>query len=210
MAYIESIPFAAKDFRIAVALMNAFLKKLESDKNNQQIALQMLALRDTRNHLEKIVRRVSKQSFQPKNNLNLFPKLTLDELKLVGLVSYQIKQTRSYCQQHLKENGEFVLHVCNQKETDEKCGQYLTTSAKLMLVLVRFKSRFQSARTHSTYVLFDINGVGKDVVKAHCCSCKNGLRTIGCCSHIMTIIWFVFHIDQTRIPFPSSNLNNLF
>lgn len=208
---VESIPFAAQDFRIAVALINAFLIDLESDKNNRQIALQMLALRDTKNHLTRIVRRISTKSFQLVNNLCLGPKLTLDELKLIGLGSYQIKQARSYCQQHMKDSGNFILHVCNQKETDEKCYQYLTAQAKLVLVLVRFRSRFQTTRTHSTYVLFNTNGLGRDVVKAHCCSCKNGLRTIGCCSHIMTIIiWFVYHINQIDILFPSSNLNNIF
>lgn len=206
---VESLPFAAKDFRIAVALINAFSYQLESDKNNCQVALQMLALRDVKNHLAKIVCRIPKRSYQSVINLSLFPKLTLDELKLIGLGSYQIKQAKSYCQLHMKDNA-FLLYVCNTQEVDGKCMQYSSDGTKLMLVLVQFKSRFESNRIHSTHVLFDVNGVGKNVVKAHCCSCKNGLRTIGCCSHIMTIIWYVYHIDHAKIPFPSSNLNHFF
>lgn len=207
---IKLIPYLRKDFQIVVTLINAFSHNLQSDKDNRQLSLQMLALRDVRNHLEKIVRRIPKRSFTPIINLSLFPKISMDQLKSIGLGSYQIKQAKSYCQQHLNEWGEFVVNVCDVEECRQKCAQFNTENANLLLILVNFKSRFQSARTHSSYVLFDTNAEGKDVVKAHCCSCKNGLRTVGCCSHVMTIIWYLYFIDHTKIPLPSFNLNYLF
>lgn len=71
------------------------------------------------------------------------------------------------------------------------------------------KSRFVSRKSYKAYILVDLNGTGSEVIIAYCCSCKNGLRTIGCCSHVTTVIWYVFHIDITKIKFPSSNLNSL-
>lgn len=146
---VQSIPYAQKDFKIAVALINATSHDLESDKNNRQVAQQMLALRDVPNHLGKIVRRILRRSFGPVTNLSLYPKLTFDELRMFALGSYQIKQAQSYCQLHLNESRDFLVYVCDEEECEQKCAQFSTDKTKLVLILVLFKSRFQTLRTHS-------------------------------------------------------------
>lgn len=105
--------------------------------------------------------------------------------------------------------GIFFLKVCSAEECRKYCGSIITTAHDPVLILVNMRSRFISQKSHKAYTLVDLNGTGSEVIIAYCCSCKNGLRTIGCCSHVTTIIWYVFHIDITTIKFPSSNLNSL-
>lgn len=49
-------------------------------------------------------------------------------------------------------------------------------------------------------------------VAGYCCSCRHGCRTVGCCSHVMAVIWYTLHIDHNDAAkyFPSSNLNHVF
>ncbi len=41
------------------------------------------------------------------------------------------------------------------------------------------------------YILIDRKRGGVEAVWGYCCSCSNGLRTVGCCSHIATVLWFL-------------------
>lgn len=47
-------------------------------------------------------------------------------------------------------------------------------------------------------------------MKAYCCSCRHGLRTVGCCGHVMSLIWYTLHIDHNKLNFPSVNLDHVF
>lgn len=171
----------------------------------------MLQLCGVHNVLSDFVRTIPRNTFQSVENLTLFPKLSVSDLKYISLGTYQIAQARSYCQIHLNANqGRFVVFYCSEDQCRRICEKIGVQTSKPALVYVKLKSRFQSTQHHSTYVLFDLEATGKDVVVAYCCSCKNGLRTVGCCSHIMTIIWYVYHIDHNKLKLPSPQLNSIF
>lgn len=79
------------------------------------------------------------------------------------------------------------------------------------LLMTQFKSRFRSNKTHNAYVLIDTLSEGEKSVLGYCCSCHNGLRTVGCCSHVMSIIWFSLNIKSTaNMPQPAAFLNDYF
>ena len=51
---------------------------------------------------------------------------------------------------------------------------------------------------------------GVDAVSGYCCSCPNGLRTVGCCAHVATVLWFLgFGRHQSEIPIPAAFLNDV-
>ena len=53
-------------------------------------------------------------------------------------------------------------------------------------------SRHSGPNTHKTYavfVLIDKALKGVNSIIEHYCQCKSGSRTVGCCSHIMAIVW---------------------
>ena len=57
------------------------------------------------------------------------------------------------------------------------------------------------------YVLVDAEKAGGEAVIEHCCQCKSGLRTVGCCVHIMTVLWYLgFDKYQPEVKEPAASL----
>ena len=51
---------------------------------------------------------------------------------------------------------------------------------------------------------------GVDSVSGYSCSCPNGLRTVGCCAHVATVLWYLgFGRHQSEILIPADFLNNV-
>ncbi len=47
-----------------------------------------------------------------------------------------------------------------------------------------------------------------DSILEYCYQCKSGLRTVGCCANVMTILWYLsFARYQAEIPRPANRLN---
>lgn len=60
------------------------------------------------------------------------------------------------------------------------------------------------------YLLLDLTLNGKEGVVGYYCQCKNGQRTLGCCSHIMTVIWYFGFARYTDdLKHPAQFLNNI-
>lgn len=208
---VESLPFLMKDFEVCTALVNAFCCTFISDKNDFEIiSKRMLELRDTPNRLSNLVGKIPRNSFKLVVNLTLFPKLTFNDLKHIALGTYQISQARSYAQIHLKANqNRFIAFYCGEEACQNLCAKMGINKSKHALIYIKLQSRFQSMKHHNAYILFDVNASGRDVVVAYCCSCKNGLRTIGCCSHIMCSIWHIYYKDHNTLKLPSTQLNTV-
>lgn len=207
----QSIPHLRQDFQIAVALLNAFSKNVLSDKDDwNHIANVMITKAGEKNDMMRFVKTIPKAKFSKIHNLSLFPKLSYADLKNISQGTYQINQARSYVQMHLKNcDNNFEINVCNATDFKTHCARMSHFSNPLLL-MVNLPSRFVSGKKHQTYVLLnDQNNVGYTVEK-FCCTCKSGTRTVGCCSHVMCIIWYTLHVDQTKLRLPSPNLNNIF
>ncbi|XP_031622768.1 uncharacterized protein LOC116340428 [Contarinia nasturtii] len=212
-----AMPHLMTDYRICAALINAYCKSIESNKGMAtEIGRRMLDRYETPNELSNIV---SKNEFQ--YNLSKFnqfydfeqlPALTQTDLILIALGKYQIKQAASYCQEHFKSNNfQFAVFECPNNILRKFFANFTTGDKQLKLLMARIKSRFRSNKTHDAYILIDILGQGESVVLAYCCSCYNGLRTVGCCSHVMTIIWFALHIKKpSKMHRPAAFLDNYF
>lgn len=207
----QSIPYLKQNFQIAVALLNAFSAKVLSDKYDwNHIATTMIAKVNNKNDMLRFVQHIPRTSFDKVNNLSLFPKMTYEELKNISQGTYQIKQAKSYVQLHLKaNNNNFVTSICDPAAFQRYCGQ-MGQYSKPLLLLLNLPSRFISRKIHQTYVLLNENSNDGYTVEKYCCSCINGKRTVGCCSHVMTIIWYTVHVDQSKLHLPSTNLNAIF
>lgn len=209
----QSIPYLKMDFQVAAALVNAFCRKIESDVNEHNMADLMLAKRFHQNTLSSVVHNIPDDIFKIVENLSLHPKYTYKELKQISVGSYQIRLAKSYCQAHVKANNNaFIIKVCdNIDQCKRYCEKLLTRQSKPLLLHLNLRSRFSSGKTHKPYVLLDFMN-GKFTLKAYCCSCRHGCRTVGCCSHVMLIIWFTLGIEPSSMAklFPSSNLDHTF
>lgn len=55
----------------------------------------------------------------------------------------------------------------------------------------RIQSRHSRSRIYYVYILIEDHLEGRNAVLSHYCSCVVGKRTLGCCSHIMSIMWYL-------------------
>ncbi|CAF1659052.1 unnamed protein product [Adineta ricciae] len=157
----SSLQYLPDDLDIVCALHNAFRQPIMKDPmNGIELAKIMLEQIEKENELEKLLMQIS------------------DDKKHTGGRNYQIKQSKSYINEHLQpsfldENElEFIVELCNQ-HTD--------------LLRVRFHSRHSNTKHHTATVQFDDNQ--DQPIQAWYCTCASGSRTVGCCVHITAILW---------------------
>lgn len=210
----QYIPHLKKDFEMCAALVNAFCRSIESDKNDwANIGDLMLNKLNQSNPLQAIVSRIPNGTFRNVQNLTLFPKFSYADLKQISQGSYQIRQAASYCHSHVKaNNGAFMTKVCDANVCQRVCAIFLQNTSNPLLLSIDLKSRFQSNHFHKAYVLLSLDLHQKYVVNNFCCSCRHGCRTVGCCSHVMLLIWYTLHINPNQVNslFPSSNFDKIF
>lgn len=194
------------DYRIGAMLINLFYKKINPNKNDAtEISRTMLSRVDTPSELSKIVNSNQFQrqlkNFEVGDEVSMiFPKLTLDDLKKISLGNYQINQMKHYAIEHLRSSPEqFQFCVCPEA-TMELLGNIIKKKqiTDPTLIVCQLKSRFISRKKHQTFVLADKSKDGVAGIVAYCCECKHGLRTVGCCSHIMCMIGYLGYLRHNR------------
>lgn len=75
---------------------------------------------------------------------------------------------------------------------------------------MKLNSRFRSNKTHCVYVLIDRTVEDENAILGYYCECYNGWRTLGCCSHTMTLISFLLVTKGQNLHDPSGFLNVIF
>lgn len=200
----SDLPHLMADFRICAALINRYFKSIESHKGIAvEVATRML---DRLNRPNKLASIVATNRFQKKlkdfrrfDDFEELPVLTETDLFWVSLGKYQIKNAASYCQAHLKVNqSQFATYTCPDEIYEDFFPDFVQNYGELILLMIRIKSHFRSNKSHDAYVLLSTaaQNNSSDCVLEYCCSCYNGLRTIGCCSHVMSLLWFALCIKN--------------
>lgn len=186
-----------KDFEVAAALLNKFHPPIVDRADAGEILQEIHRYMDTGNELAEFIirnnynrRRANFETITVQNdNLNDFPQLSDDELILISLGTYQIKQARSYYGEHMRGNVGFVIEVC--REVNSSLLRELSASNSSWLLRGRIQSRHISRKTYFVYILVDSSRRGREAILMHYCNCIVGRRTVGCCAHIMCIIWYL-------------------
>lgn len=215
------VPTLMHDFTIAAALINRLnsirAKPTKSDAEIDDISQKMLSRLMTPNSLHDALKGNSFAALIRAKKHHIFtstltfPSLTIEDLKNISFGIYQINQAALYAYEHFQaNNNQFIIYTF-----PEECKQYwkdfVPENIKSVLVMIDLKSRFVNARTYRSYVLFDSEGNDANAVLGYFCSCKNGLRTVGCCSHVMTLLYYLgFAQRSIGIKEPSPHLRNIF
>jgi len=127
--------------------------------------------------------------------------------------SYQLRLAPAYYFDHIG-NSDQVLQVGKHigpiasfladKDFKIDCSQPYLIRARLF-------SRFMNSVKYYIYILLDLSKFGSNQIIEYCCQCKNGLRTIGSCAHVIAIIWFLgFARHQPKLTKPAQHLDNFF
>lgn len=111
---------------------------------------------------------------------------------VIALGVYQIAQAQNYCTRHIDINsGQFKCFSCPLELSMQFFSSFATAQSQIYILLTQLLSRHQSRKKYKTYLLIDANKNGHEVILGHYCACKNGARTVGCCSHIICMIWYL-------------------
>ena len=102
-----------------------------------------------------------------------FPALSIEDLRRLLFGTYQIKQSKTYVEEHLDSNGNYIIEL---EESDDD------------ILRCTIRSRHSNVVKYKVWIQYALIG---DRVRAWYCQCKAGARTIGCCAHLASIIWYL-------------------
>ena len=169
-------------FQIAGFLHNTFSKRLDC---RNHLSYEIIERMQSQEHIANtLAEEVEENNFNLKrvcfrkitdNDMLDFPEMSLDEIKIFCTGIHQLKQAVSYLGELLGDNNELNLEFHKEKNN---------------LVRIKMKSRHKTSKTYRIYIEYTPNGTGLEGIKRYVCECPNGLRTVGCCSHIATVLFF--------------------
>ncbi|RVE39951.1 hypothetical protein evm_015399 [Chilo suppressalis] len=185
-------PHLIKDFKIAAALLNKFSTPFTDSIHANEIVSIIHERIFLSNVLAGIVatHNLNRRNayFNDITTVDIaFPQLNMDDLILFACGTYQIRQARSYIGEHIRFHGVYETQICRENVVDLSP---LDGEAP-MLIRARIKSRHISRKIYNVFIALDRTQVGIRAIIGYCCNCIVGLRTIGCCSHIMSIMWYL-------------------
>ena len=189
--------------RIASFLNNKFGKRLDSDIKNQKEILQQF--QSATNNDNTLATEVDDKNWNRKrviyeqlssSDLTDFPEMTEQDLKILFTGTYQYTQSISYLAELLDEQDNIKV-------------QYVRGSDSIVRFNVR--SRHINAKTYKCYIEYEANSIGPSGIKRYCCECANGRRTLGCCSHVAAIIYYLSYARYlSKILKPAEILSKIF
>lgn len=174
----NQIPHIGEFIRIICAISNRYCPPLNASKNSEeerQLAEKMLRSASVSNSLKYYVeannldRRNASWSSVSESDLNNFPQLTEFQLRAITLGTYQLRQGTSYIQEYLGQDCSIQL----DKESDG-------------LLRVRIQSRHVSARSYLVWIQYN-----DCEILGWYCRCRAGARTVGTCSHVAAVLWYL-------------------
>ena len=120
-------------------------------------------------------RKLMFQSFSS-NDLQDFSELTEKDLKIWFTDSYQLSQAVSYLEQVINDNGPINLQLVKEQAN---------------ILKIQVQSRHISRKLYRCFIGYRPNSIGVAGIERYVCECAKGQRTIGCCFHIATIIYYL-------------------
>ena len=176
----SQIPYVGDYVRIVCSLCNAFRPPLvTSSESDGILAKRMMVLAKSSNTLQG---KVFKHSWDKKrviwkkindSNLEDFPELTENELRDLTMGIYQLKQAESYTDEHFDDNG--LYEIMTHKEEDN-------------IIKAQIRSRHTSSKTYTLWIEYN---QGLNPITGWYCGCRSGARTVGCCAHIASVLWYL-------------------
>ena len=198
IAFNRALPNSPDHFRIACAVINLIKNgNFHSDKQNgDEIALRIRSLMMKPNLLGNIVKEMNltrRTSLFVENdilhtdvqqNYN-FPILEQRDLEMFCCGTYQPKMVLSYYAEHIKHDGRYQFFVEKENKKIDFDSYGIEGDREILkLFKARMDSRHSKNSKYYIFLLLNTDAEGIDRIQEHYCTCKVGMRTVGCCAHI--------------------------
>lgn len=130
------------------------------------------------------------------SDLTEFPIMTESSLLLFTSGLYQLRMARSYLAEIIDANDEVPMRFVKVKPT---------------IIRVNIRSRHSERVEYRVYVDYEPGRNNVEGIKGYYCDCKNGARTVGCCSHVATVVSYLALMRwMPTVPRPADYLTDLF
>ena len=86
---------------------------------------------------------------------------------------YQLKLAESYTDEHFDDNG--LYEIMTHKEENN-------------IIKAQIRSRQTSSKTYTLWIEYN---QGLNPITGWYCGCRSGARTVGCCAHIASVLWYL-------------------
>ena len=130
-----------------------------------------------------------------------FPRLSFEELNNLTLVEahnqlyflslnrffiflgiYQLKQAKSYTIEHLSADGKYAVKIGKHRPD---------------IIKAKIQSRHKNSTSYDVWIRY----LAQEILGWYC-TCPAGARTVGCCAHVASIIWYLsfarFHPEHLK------------
>lgn len=125
-----------------------------------------------------------------------FPEMTINDLEILFTGTYQLSQAVSYLAELMDDDNN--INVGCAKESPN-------------ILKIKVKSRHSNQKVYKCFIEYTPNSIGYGSILRYCCECANGNRTIGCCSHVAAVVYYLSHARYlSRIVRPAEILSKLF
>ena len=167
-------------FSIVCPLMNRFSNTYVYDTSkDDKLGKKILNLLSETNELNKHVKDIKDSSekklkwvaLNTSEAIEDSPRLSLDGLMELTLGVYQMKQPKAYAIEHIDPDGSYEVKVAMKEK-------------KLMRAHIQFR--------HAHSVRYDVwlRYIPNEILGWYC-TCKVGVRVIGCFAHISSLMWYL-------------------
>lgn len=195
-------------YRIAGAIINKYKETISMNNATPAVARAMRAEAEMPNLVKTRVLQNNLQQIRGRwvhlngNHIQDFPVLDLEYLRNLTLGVYQIGLAPSYIQDNFEIEGASVFEV---DERNEEPG----------FLRCRISSRYRNAVKHQLWIMYIPVNCDQNVedniperISAYYCTCKCGSRTLGCCSHVCSVLWYLGYArhNNNNINYPSCRL----
>ena len=189
--------------RIACYLNNTYGRRLRSDQDMfGEVSGRMLEMQNVPNTLAQEAEEkrwnLVKRPWIAVTSASVpdFPEMTERDLKIFFTGTYQLSQAVSYLAAMLKEDNSINVKIHRDDSN---------------VLKVEVPSRHIRRKTYRCYIDYVPQSIGHAGVRRHYCECANGKRTVGCCSHVAAVVYYLSYARFLNgILKPADILSSLF
>ncbi|XP_018394741.1 PREDICTED: uncharacterized protein LOC108773430 [Cyphomyrmex costatus] len=214
---IQHIPNIVDFYRIAGAIINRYHPIILMEGANAEMAQRLLERAREPNVVQALVEAENLHTRNAQRWVRLnagqiqdFPILTIQDLKDLTFGIYQVKLAPSYVQDKLQREAEDELQV-----------EMLRDQNRLPqpgFIRVRVFSRFRNSTRHQLWISYiptdeqnetmeDGEDENENPIQGYYCSCKSGVRTVGTCAYIASVVWLLGYVQyEKNVHYPSTRL----
>lgn len=197
-------------YLIAGALLNKYRISLQMVNKSVPLAQELkgriieVNVVQARVEAENLARRNGMWEILNEGHVHEFPRLELEYIKQITHGPYQLKLAPAYIQDKFDRESTDIFQL--DRNRDEPG-----------FLRFRIYSRFRNATRYQLWISFrlpdnqddDIREDDNHDIQGYYCTCKSGARTIGCCAHIASVLWFLgWARHQQYIKYPSEAILN--